>query len=137
MWLNGNSGIILLVRQYNFLLIAIDTNGFLRMKEEGQICKILPQIFLFFAWGLRLRAHVYVFKKIRFRKDPFWGVHTYRTSIRRPRSRSWETCLHLKITASVYGLAPSYRTFFVCFLCLPLLFICIASRACSLWKECS
>ena len=35
---------------------------------------------------LRLRAHVYVFKKIRFRKDPFWGVHTYRTSIRRPRS---------------------------------------------------
>ena len=35
---------------------------------------------------VRLRAHVYVFKKIRFRKDPFWGVHTYRTSIRRPRS---------------------------------------------------
>ena len=33
-----------------------------------------------------LRAHVYVFKKIRFRKDPFWGVHTYRTSTRRPRS---------------------------------------------------
>ena len=30
---------------------------------------------------LRLRPHVYVFKKIRFRKDPFWGVH-----IRRPRS---------------------------------------------------
>ena len=24
--------------------------------------------------------------RIRFRKDPFWGVHTYRTSIRRPRS---------------------------------------------------
>ena len=35
---------------------------------------------------LRLRAHVYVFKKIRFQKDPFWGVHTYRMSIRRPRS---------------------------------------------------
>ena len=26
------------------------------------------------------------FQKIRFRKDPFWGVHTYRTAIRRPRS---------------------------------------------------
>ena len=24
--------------------------------------------------------------RIRFQKDPFWGVHTYRTSIRRPRS---------------------------------------------------
>ena len=36
--------------------------------------------------SFRLRAHVYVFKKTRFRKDPFWGVHTYRTSIRRPRS---------------------------------------------------
>ena len=30
-----------------FLLIAIDTNGFRRMKEEGQIYKILPQIFQF------------------------------------------------------------------------------------------
>ena len=28
-----------------FLLIAIDKNGFRRMKEEGQIYKILPQIF--------------------------------------------------------------------------------------------
>ena len=28
-----------------FLLIAIDTNGFRRMKEEGQIYKTLPQIF--------------------------------------------------------------------------------------------
>ena len=27
-----------------FLLIAIDTNGFRRMKEEGQIYKLLPQI---------------------------------------------------------------------------------------------
>ena len=27
------------------LLIAIDTNGFRRMKEEGLIYKILPQIF--------------------------------------------------------------------------------------------
>ena len=34
----------------------------------------------------RLRAHTYVFKKIRFRKDTFWGVHTYRTSIQRPHS---------------------------------------------------
>ena len=30
-----------------FLLIAIDTNGFRRMKEEGLIYKILPQIFYF------------------------------------------------------------------------------------------
>ena len=29
------------------LLSAIDTNGFRRMKEEGQIYKILPQIFNF------------------------------------------------------------------------------------------
>ena len=28
-----------------FLLIAIDTNGFRRMKEEEQIYKTLPQIF--------------------------------------------------------------------------------------------
>ena len=28
-----------------FLLIAIDINGFRRMKEEGQIYKPLPQIF--------------------------------------------------------------------------------------------
>ena len=35
-----------------FLLIVIDTNGFRRMKEEGQIYKILPQIFLIFAQGL-------------------------------------------------------------------------------------
>ena len=30
-----------------FLLIAIDTNGFRRMKEEGLIYKTLPQIFQF------------------------------------------------------------------------------------------
>ena len=30
-----------------FLLIAIDRNGFRRMKEEGQIYKKLPQIFKF------------------------------------------------------------------------------------------
>ena len=30
-----------------FLLIAIDRNGFRRMKEEGQIHKTLPQIFKF------------------------------------------------------------------------------------------
>ena len=28
-----------------FLIIAIDTNGFRRMKEEGLIYKTLPQIF--------------------------------------------------------------------------------------------
>ena len=28
-----------------FLLIAIDRNGFHRMKEKGQINKVLPQIF--------------------------------------------------------------------------------------------
>ena len=28
-----------------FLLIAIDTNGFRRLKEEGQIYKTMPQIF--------------------------------------------------------------------------------------------
>ena len=44
------------------------------------------RLFFIFETLFRLRAHVYVFKKIRFRKDPFWGVHTYRTSIRRPRS---------------------------------------------------
>ena len=32
-----------------FLLVAIHTNGFRRMKEEGQIYKQLPQIFQFFA----------------------------------------------------------------------------------------
>ena len=32
-----------------FLIIAIDTNGFRRMKEEGLIYKMLPQIFLIFA----------------------------------------------------------------------------------------
>ena len=73
---------------------------------------------------LRLRAHVYVFKKIRFRKDPFWGVQTYRTSIRRPRSHGrglipGNVPQHLKITAPVYGLASSSnRTFlFVSFAC--------------------
>ena len=35
-----------------FLLIAIDRNGFCRMKGEGQIYKPLPQIFLIFAKGL-------------------------------------------------------------------------------------
>ena len=30
-----------------FLIIAIDTNGFRRMKEEGLIYKTLPQIFYF------------------------------------------------------------------------------------------
>ena len=31
--------------EFNFLLIALDTNGFRRMKEKGQIYKMLPQIF--------------------------------------------------------------------------------------------
>ena len=31
--------------EFNFLLIAIDKNGFRRMKEEGQIYKTLPRIF--------------------------------------------------------------------------------------------
>ena len=35
-----------------FLLIAIDTNGFRRMKEEGLIYKKVPQFFLIFALGL-------------------------------------------------------------------------------------
>ena len=51
---------------------------------------------------LRLRAHLYV----RFQKDPFWSVHTYRTSIRRPRSHGrgliLGMCLHLKSTACVF-----------------------------------
>ena len=34
-----------------FLLIAIDTNGFHRMKEEGLIYKTLPQIFFNFCLG--------------------------------------------------------------------------------------
>ena len=33
--------------EFNFFLIAIDRNGFRRMKEEGQIYKALPQIFSF------------------------------------------------------------------------------------------
>ena len=35
-----------------FLLIAIDRNGFRRMKEEGQIYKTHASDFLIFAWGL-------------------------------------------------------------------------------------
>ena len=34
-----------------FLLIAIDRNGFRRMKEEGQIYKTLPGIFKFLLVG--------------------------------------------------------------------------------------
>ena len=34
-----------------FLLIAIDRNGFRRMKEEGQINKTLPQFFFYFCLG--------------------------------------------------------------------------------------
>ena len=34
-----------LLRRITFLLIAIDRNGFCRMKEEGQIYKRMPQIF--------------------------------------------------------------------------------------------
>ena len=35
-----------------FLIIAIDRNGFRRMKEEGLIYKTLPQIFWFLPWDL-------------------------------------------------------------------------------------
>ena len=38
--------------EFNFLLIAIDRDGFRIMKEEGQICQMLPQIVLIFAQGL-------------------------------------------------------------------------------------
>ena len=31
--------------EFTFLIIAIDRNGFRRMKEEGMIYKRLPQIF--------------------------------------------------------------------------------------------
>ena len=31
--------------EFNFLLIAVDRNDFRRMKEEGQIYKMVPQIF--------------------------------------------------------------------------------------------
>ena len=48
-----------------------------RNERRADQQKVTPTIFLF-TLGLRLR--------IRFQKDPFWGVHTYRTSIRRPRS---------------------------------------------------
>ena len=34
------------------LLIAIDRNGFRRMKDERQIYKTLPQIFQFLPWDL-------------------------------------------------------------------------------------
>ena len=40
--------------EFNFFINCIDTNGFRRMREEGQIYKTLtlPQIFYFFAKGL-------------------------------------------------------------------------------------
>ena len=38
--------------EFNFLLIAIDTNGFRTMKEEGQIYKTFASDFLIFAKGL-------------------------------------------------------------------------------------
>ena len=39
--------------KFNFLSIAIDKNGFRRMKEEGQIYKKLTQIF-YFCLGTKL-----------------------------------------------------------------------------------
>ena len=39
-------------RILTFLLIAVDRNGFHRVKEEGQIYKTLPQIFKFLPWDL-------------------------------------------------------------------------------------
>ena len=38
--------------EFNFLLIAIDTNGFRRMKEEGLIYKNVASKFSIFALGL-------------------------------------------------------------------------------------
>ena len=38
--------------KFNFLLIAIDRNGFRRMKEEGLIYKKVASDFLIFAQGL-------------------------------------------------------------------------------------
>ena len=38
--------------EFNFLLIAIDRDGFHKMKEEGQIYKTLPQIFEILPWDL-------------------------------------------------------------------------------------
>ena len=35
-----------------FLIIAIDRNGFRRLKEEGLIYKTFASDFLIFAWGL-------------------------------------------------------------------------------------
>ena len=92
--------------------------------------------------NVRLRAHVYVFKKIRFRKDSFWGVHTYRTSIRRPRSHERGLIRGNVPPPENHGLCVRTRLelkshFFVCFLCLPLSFFCIASRARAPWKKCT
>ena len=38
-----------------FWRIAIDSNGFRRKEEEGEIYKTLPQIFLIFAPGLSIK----------------------------------------------------------------------------------
>ena len=38
--------------EFNFLVVVMDRNGFRRVKEEGQIYKRLPQIFLFFLTDL-------------------------------------------------------------------------------------
>ena len=44
-----------------FLLIAIDRNGFRRVKEEGQICKRLPQIFQFLPRDFIVTVHSEIF----------------------------------------------------------------------------
>ena len=43
--------------EFNFLLIAIDRNGFRRIKEEGQIYKTLPQILYFLPRDLVMIFH--------------------------------------------------------------------------------
>ena len=53
------------------------------------------------ALNLSLRAHVYVFKKFSFRKDPFVIVYTYRASIQRRRSHDFLPCT-LIVTVMIY-----------------------------------
>ena len=49
-----------------FLLIAIDRNGFRRMKEEGLIYKTVPQIFKFLPWNLVMIFQILVMILPRF-----------------------------------------------------------------------
>ena len=73
------------------------------------------------------------FEKIRFRKDPFWGVHTYRMSIRRPRSHGrglipgnvppplcWQRRTHPELKSHLFCLFPLLASVILlyCFTCL-------------------